>query len=272
MISKIRAAGATDVIQRGASWAEADKYLREEVLTKDADGVYVPPFEHADIWEGVSGMVGEMGAQLARDGDGEEEEEEEEEEGEMVGKPDAVVCSVGGGGLFCGVMLGLERQKGWEDVKVLAMETRGAESLAKSLEKGELVTLPGITSIATGLGARRVADRTFEYARRGNVRSVVLEDAEAAMGCWRLADDERILVEPACGVSVAVCYDGRLRELVPGLTAESKVVVVVCGGNNVSVEMLAGWRKEYAFVEKMTTNEETVPSTMTAPDPQADRK
>lgn len=249
MIAKIRAAGATEVLQRGESWAEADGYLREEVLGRDAQGVYVPPFDHAEIWEGVSGMVGEVAGQLPEGG-----------------RPDGLVCAVGGGGLFCGVMLGLER-RGWGDVAVLAVETRGAESLAKSLEKGELVTLPRITSIATGLGARRVAERTFEYGRRGNVRSVVLEDAEAAMGCWRLADDERMLVEPSCGVSVAVCYDGRLKKLLPGLTSESKVVVIVCGGSNTSVEMLAGYRKEYGYIEKIATSEETVPSSMSAPDP-----
>lgn len=250
MMAKIRAAGATAVIQQGASWAEADAYLRESVLANDANGVYVPPFDHADIWAGVSGMVGELGTQLPGGA-----------------RPDVVVCAVGGGGLFCGVMVGLEKMR-WGEVAVLAVETRGAESLAKSLQRGEMVTLEGITSIATGLGARRVAERAFEYGQRGNVKSVVLEDAEAAMGCWRLADDERMLVEPSCGVSVAVCYDGRLRKLVPNLTAESKVVIVVCGGSNTSVEMLAGYRKEYGYIEKMTTNEETVPSTMTAPDPQ----
>ena len=254
MISKIRTAGATDVIQHGASWAEADAYLREEVLAKDEDGVYVPPFDHADIWEGVSGIVEEVERQLP---DG--------------GRPDAVVCAVGGGGLFCGVMLGLEK-KGWKDVPVLAMETHGAESLAMSLEKGELVTLPGITSIATGLGARRVAKQTFEYGQKKNVRSVVLEDAEATMGCWRLADDERMLVEPACGVSIAICYDGRLKKLLPNLTTESKVVIIVCGGSNVTVEMLAGYRKEYGYVEKMTSSEEAVPSTVSAPDGQANGK
>lgn len=254
MVAKIRAAGATDVVQRGESWAEADAYLRDEVLAKDAHGVYVPPFDHAHIWAGVSGMVVELAEQLPR--------------GE---RPDALVCAVGGGGLFCGVMEGLERV-GWGEVQVLAMETRGAESLARSLEEGRLVTLPRITSIATGLGARRVAERAFEYGRRGNVRSVVLEDAEAAMGCWRLADDERMLVEPACGVSVAVCYDGRLKKLAPNLTPESKVVVVVCGGSNISVEMLAGYRKEYGYIEKITTKEDTVPSTMSAPDPEADGK
>lgn len=247
MIAKIRTAGATDVIQRGATWADADAYLRTDILAHDRSGVYVPPFDHPYIWEGASTLVDEVAAQLPGGG-----------------QPDAVVCSVGGGGLFCGVMRGFDRH-GWGDVPVLAMETRGADSLAESLKAGEMVTLPGITSIATSLGATRVAEQTFEYAKRPNVKSVVLEDAEAAMGCWRLADDERMLAETASGVSVAVCYNGVLGKTVKGLGKDSRVVVVVCGGSNVTVEMLVEFRRVYGGVEKGATSDRNVPSTNTAP-------
>ena len=246
MIAKISAAGASAVIQHGDSWKEADTYLREEVLAKDPTGVYVPPFDHEDIWKGHSTLVAEMRQQF-----GEKEE----------GKPDAVVCSVGGGGLFTGVMMGLDKA-GWRDTRVLAMETQGAESLHSALEVCELVTLKEITSFATTLGAKRVCEKAFDLARRPNVGSVVLRDAEAAMGCWRLADDERMLVEPACGVSIAVCYDGRLGKLLPGLTKESKVVIVVCGGSNITLEMLMGYREKYGWIEKEMTGDRGVPSTV----------
>ena len=126
------------------------------------------------------------------------------------------------------------------------METFGAESLHASLEKGELVTLPGITSIATSLGAIQVAERAFEEAKKGNVRSVVVSDGDAARACVRFADEERMVVEVACGASVAMCYDkDRLKKLLPKLTPESKVVVVVCGGSNVNLGMLEGYRKAF---------------------------
>lgn len=238
MIAKIKNAGATDVIQIGASWAEADTYLREELLGNDRNGVYVPPFDHEDVWDGAATIVEEL------------------EE-----KPDAVVCSVGGGGLFCGLIQGLE-WRGWKDIKVLALETKGAESLHKSLEKGELVRLEKVTSICTSLGATRVAEKAFEYGQRNSVTSVVLEDREAVMGCWRLADDERLLVEPACGVNVALCYDGRLKKLLPELTAESKVVIVVCGGAAVTLELLMEWREKFGLMEGETTKDEEVASTV----------
>ena len=186
-----------------------------------------------------------------------------------------VICSVGGGGLFNGIMQGFDAlgtttasaALPWKKPLVLALETKGAESLAASLAEGEVVTLPGITSRATSLGAVRVTERTFAYAQRENVRSVVLGDEEAAMGCWRLADDERVMVELACGVGVALCYDGRLEEALGRKVAkEEKVVVVLCGGSNVTVDMLAKWREEFGWVEKEVQGKGGMaPSAVTAP-------
>lgn len=225
MISKIKASGAKDVVQIGESWAEADAHLREVLVPEaKANGetpVYVPPFDAQEIWDGNATLVEEVLAQLP-------------------GPPDALVCSVGGGGLFSGIMQGLDAA-GYSATKVLAVETQGAHSLALSLEKDELSTLPGITSIATSLGARRVAAKAYEYAQRESVTSVVLHDDDAIEGCVRFADDERIMVEAACGVSLALCYNGRLKQRLPDLTEERKVVIVVCGGSNVSAEMLHKW-------------------------------
>lgn len=215
--------------------------------TANSLGVYVPPFDHESIWEGNAIMVKELQDQL---------------QGE---RPDVLICSVGGGGLFNGIMLGLDKV-GWSShVTVLTMETEGAESLHKSIQAKKLVTLPAITSLATSLGAATVATKTLENGLRPNVRSIVLPDAEAAMGCWRLADDERLLVEMACGVNVALCYDGRLEKaLGKKVTPETKVVIEICGGSNVTVDMLSGWKKEFGWVEKTMPHDVAIPSSATA--------
>lgn len=79
------------------------------------------------------------------------------------------------------------------------------------------------------------------------------------MGCWRLADDERVMVELACGVNVALCYDGRLeRALGRKVRPDDKVVVMLCGGSNVTVDMLTRWRQEYAYLEDGAGKKEEV--------------
>src|SRR5690606_24731168 len=90
-----------------------------------------------------------------------------------VERPGAVVLSVGGGGLLIGVCQGLNAH-GWTDVPVIACETDGAASLARSVESGHRVTLAAITSIAKTLGARSVAAEAFAWTRRHDVRCVTL--------------------------------------------------------------------------------------------------
>ena len=252
MIAKLRLAGAADVIQVGESWVEADAYLREVVLRDDKNGVYVPPFDHEEVWRGNATIVKEVRAQLRK-------------MGEVPEELHAMVCSVGGGGLLNGVVQGLDDFYLWHRVDVVAVETKGAESLYKSLQWGELVTLKEITSIATSLGAKRVSQKTFENGCRKNVHSVVVSDAVACMGSWRFADDERMMVEPACGASLALCYDGRLKKALPHLTGDSMVVIVVCGGSKVTVAELDRWREDYRQGEEQATKDEVVPSTNTAP-------
>lgn len=252
MLANIRAAGADEVIQHGPTWKDADTYLQDEVLSKareqGIEPVYVPPFDHEDIWEGHSSMVDEMVVQLQQLGEQK--------------PPDTIICSVGGGGLFNGVMQGVDRAR-WNETTVLAVETEGADSLNSSIRKGEHITLPGITSLATTLGATRVCDRTYELAStRTQVKSVVLSDAEAAMGSWRLADDERMMVELSCSVSVALCYGGRLaKALERPVKVEETVIIVLCGGVGVTVDMLSRWKNDFGNIESGASHEpKAVPS------------
>jgi L-serine/L-threonine ammonia-lyase len=243
MIEKIKALGATEVIQHGSHFNEADNYLNEVVMVeakaRGEDPIYCHPYDDPAVWEGHSSLVDEVDQQLTQAGEG---------------APDAIICSVGGGGLFNGIMDGIDRHGAkWDKTKVLALETYGAHSLATALDKDEWATLPAITSIATSLGAVRVSSRTFQLAsegrRTGKVRNMVLTDAEAAMGCWRFAEDERMLVEPACGVNVALCYGDRLKKgLGRSVKADDIVVIVLCGGSNTSVDMINAWKQEYDSV------------------------
>ena len=246
MIAKLKSVGATEVVVQGNSWFFADKYLREEAIPaankRGEEGIYVPPFDDPRIWDGASTMITEIKDQM---------------NGEI---PDGIVCSVGGGGLYSGIMQGLEKS-GWKGkVQVAAVETKGAESLHAAVQAGELVTLPGITSIAKTLGAVRVCQQAFDeaWSEKGNTKSIVVSDAEACMACVRFADDERILVEPSCGASVALVYSPKtLREAFQGLMPESKVVIVVCGGSGVSLEKLAMYKSLYAGEVEMTGIEES---------------
>ena len=236
MIAKLKVAGAHEVVQHGASWREADAHLKEVVMKKAHEqsgvkGVYVPPFDGEDIWDGAATMVEEWEKQLGV------------LEGKEKAAADVVICSVGGGGLFSGLCQGIEASS--SKTQIIAVETKGADSLNQSVKAKYLVTLPGITSIATSLGATQVCSTALAYALEDNVSSIVVTDKEAVSACLMFAEEERMLVEPACGASLAVIYGDMLKRVVEDVREDMKVIVVVCGGSTVGLEMLMKFKGEF---------------------------
>lgn len=207
----IRREGAA-VIEHGAAWDEAHAFAQTLL---DADAAYIHPFDDPLVWAGNSTLIDEVAASEP--------------------KPGAVVLSVGGGGLLCGVVAGLMRV-GWNDVPVLAVETAGAASYAAALAAGQPVTIEAIRSIAVTLGARRVAARAVELAGLHPIRSHLVSDREALDACLQFADDQRILVEPACGAALAAVENPP-----EAIRGRGPLLVVVCGGAGVSLELLRTW-------------------------------
>lgn len=201
-----------DIVVHGASFQEANAYALSMVSPQDA---FIHPFDDPLLWDGHATMIDEV----ARAGV----------------LPDAVVLSVGGGGLLSGVVQGMRRQ-GWDQVPVIAVETVGADSLSQAMAAGERVVLPSIASIATSLGARQVAQQAFDCATRHPVRSVVVSDQAAVAACIRFMDDHRVVVEPACGASLAAVYDD-----VPQLAQFRNILIIACGGVTASVAQLQKW-------------------------------
>jgi L-serine/L-threonine ammonia-lyase len=204
-----------EVIVHGKSWDEANRFALASCTSADA---FLHPFDDPLIWEGHASMIDEVARAAS--------------------KPDAVVLSVGGGGLLCGVAEGL-RRNGWDDVPLVAVETTGAASYAASLEAGERVELPAITSIATSLGARSVCAEALAIAKRRAVTSVVVSDRQAVGGCLEMLNEHRVVVEPACGASVAA-----LDSEVQLLRDARNILLIVCGGVGTNVEQLKRWSAE----------------------------
>ena len=68
-------------------------------------------------------------------------------------------------------------------------------------------------------------------------------DTDAKRSCVKFATDQRILVEPACGAALSAVYTGLINKLQDKM-GEGPVVVVVCGGNIVNVDLIEAWKKE----------------------------
>lgn len=356
MLEKLQAAGAADVIRHGETFFEAGSYMKEVIMKTGSGGdedvakIALHPFDNEPIWEGNGTIIDELEKQLPPAAN----TEEEQVYGGRALPLDAILCSVGGGGLLNGLVMGIEKRRSMKQrdngfsntshsyldtsletitttssvplsttpspINLLAIETDGTDSLAAAIAHKSLVSLPKITSQATSLGAIRVSETTFQYAVSPppgiKVHSAVLTDAEAARGVLRLADDERLLVELACGVCVEAAIGdaatataaaesaipvaegqsskkrkrdlddtasrdegygddrasstdneadlesrpetsaagqaipaktpeltSKLKQLLPDLNSQSRVVIIVCGGSNVTIDMAGEYRK-----------------------------
>lgn len=222
MAERVRHLSATVVVQ-GSVWDQA--HAHAQTLAEGSTTALIHPFEHPTTWAGHGSLVKELV------GDGP--------------KPGAIVCSVGGGGLLCGILHGLEAV-GWDDVPVVAVETEGAASLAAALQAKHLTTLPEITSIAKSLGARQVSPTALRWSMERPVHSWVCSDRDALDGVDALLAHHRVLVEPACGAALAAI----LRNC-PALAQVDDVVVVVCGGSVVRPQDLVHWR---SLVDKASSS------------------
>lgn len=199
-----------------------------KALAKNNPGwVYIPPFDDPLIWKGHTSIVKELKETLSA-------------------KPGAIALSVGGGGMLCGVVQGLQ-EVGWGDVPVIAMETVGAHSYHVATTAGKLVSLSQVTSVAKALCVKTVGAQALKLFQEHRIFSEVVSDQEAVAAIEKFVDDEKILVEPACGAALAAVYS----RVVQKLQGEGKLpvplsslVVIVCGGSNISLAQLQALKKQ----------------------------
>jgi L-serine/L-threonine ammonia-lyase len=214
--NKIRLLGA-EVVVHGSVWDEAHEHALE--IATDHHTKYIHPFDDAALWAGHASMIDEAVAQCR--------------------KPDAIVLSVGGGGLLCGVVEGLHKN-GWADVPVVAVETEGAASLYRSIEAGRVITLDAVDTVASSLGAKQVTQNAFAWTKKHKIIPHLVSDAAAVESCLAFADDFRVLVEPACGASLSLAYDRS-----PIIESYNAVLIIVCGGIGADLSKLQQWKERF---------------------------
>ena len=201
-----------DVRVKGKAWAEANELALSLLNDEDA---FIHPFDDTLLWEGHASMIDEVVAAGLR--------------------PDAVILSVGGGGLLAGVDTGLRRNS--LNIPIFAVETVGMSSFQAALKSGHPVSLPELTGVATSLGARQVCQRAFDLASEREIIPLTVSDAQAVNACLTFLDDHRTLVEPACGASLAALYESKI-----DVSEMDNVLVIVCGGATATTASLQGFK------------------------------
>ncbi|KAH7636836.1 hypothetical protein HUG17_7042 [Dermatophagoides farinae] len=238
----VREYGAT-VERYGIVWEQANQHAIETTIDSKT-AFLVHPFDHQAIWQGHSTIVDE----IAQDLDGE--------------IPSIIVTCCGGGGLLCGIVQGIRRH-GWEKrTKILAMETKGTHSFNLCVKNGGRRTrLNEITSLVSSLAANEVCEKVVEYFRdnQPQILSRLITDVQAAETCVHFANDHRFLIGLACATSIAAVYTGIVERIITKnedlheslydkrdeqemTDNEGPIVVIVCGGCEISLNHLKEYR------------------------------
>ncbi len=207
-VAACRAYGAEVVLhgEVAEAWALFERLQVEQGL------IPVHPFDHPDV---IAGQ-GTVGLEIHED------------------VPDAalVVVPIGGGGLISGIataLRGLDAR-----AKIVGVEPTGSNAMRAALAAGHPVRLPRIDSIADGLGAPAVSDRTLDVVRRLVDEVVEVSDAEIVAAMRLVLERAKLLVEPAGAAGVAALLAGRVR-------VDRAPTVAVLSGANVDLERLKGW-------------------------------
>lgn len=236
----------------GKYYSEALKHA-EAAVALDSNAVMVPAYDNPVLWEGHASMITEIHDQIPNL------------------KPDAILCSVGGGGLLGGVIMGC-KAVGWDDVPVVALETTGSNCFYQSIRANEgpfldsplkplegvtivkdemhevnVALLPKLTSRASSLGASSPSPGVVQMAlkRPGGIKCVCIPDELAMDTSIQFAEDHKTLVELACSTTLAPAYhkDFLDRLVKPKEDGSRRVLVfVVCGGFKISLEELAEYQ------------------------------
>ncbi|KAF8717761.1 Tryptophan synthase beta subunit-like PLP-dependent enzyme, partial [Rhizoctonia solani] len=249
----------SEVIVGGVDYADASLAAQAFCENKPKTRVLMSSYDHPTLWEGHSTMIHEIARQIPNKA-----------------APNAIVCNVGGGGLLGGVFQGINELE-WDRTKLIAVETHGAncyhlsllanspnpasrllipdnvaplksQSLTGRTSQAEvtLARLPAITSEASSLGARSPSQTTLEIGLAcPELIAVSVPDTIAMQAVLGFLDEQKLLIEFACGATLSPAYTpGLLQKLLPKTLEQPRPVVVfiICGGSKATFHDTEGYR------------------------------
>lgn len=134
---------------------------------------------------------------------------------------DCILVPIGGGGLATGVSV-LSKLVN-PRIRVVGVEPAGACCMKASLEEGNVVTLPKVSTIADGTAVKTPGGRLFPYIQKNIDEIITVEDEELVVAFLDMVENHKMVVENSGLLTVAALKHLELRD--------KKVVSILSGGN-----------------------------------------
>lgn len=197
-VERTKSYGA-EVILKGDVYDEACAYAME--LAEQEGYTFIHPFDDLAVATGQGTIAMEIIQELP-----------------LV---DYILVPVGGGGLATGVSTLAKLLN--PHIKVIGVEPAGAACLRASLNKGEVVTLPNINTIADGTAVQTPGEKIFPYLQENLDDVITVEDDELIVAFLDMVENHKMIVENSGLLTVAALRHLDFRN--------KKVVSILSGGN-----------------------------------------
>ena len=134
---------------------------------------------------------------------------------------DYILVPIGGGGLATGVSTLAKLLN--PHIKVIGVEPSGAACMKASLEKGEVVTLPHVNTIADGTAVQTPGEHIFPYLQENLDDVITIDDDELIVAFLDMVENHKMVVENSGLLTVAALKHLGVKD--------KRVVSILSGGN-----------------------------------------
>ncbi len=200
-VNRTKSYGA-DVVLHGNVYDEACEYAIK--LANEQGLTFVHPFDDLDVATGQGSIAMEIIKELPT--------------------VDYILVPVGGGGLATGVSALAKFLN--PSIKVIGVEPAGANCLEASLEAGEVLTLPGVSTIADGTAVKTPGAKLFPYLQKNLDGIITVPDEDLIVAFLDMVENHKMVVENSGLLTVAA---------LKYLDAKDKKVVSILSGGNMDV-------------------------------------
>lgn len=197
-VNRTKAYGA-EVILHGDVYDEACNYALE--LAAEKGYTFIHPFDDLDVATGQGSIAMEIIKELPT--------------------VDIILVPIGGGGLATGVSTLAKLLN--PNIKVIGVEPAGANCMQASLKAGEVVTLPGVDTIADGTAVKTPGSKIFPYIQKNLDDIITIEDHELIGAFLDMLENHKMLAENSGLLTVAALKHLNVRD--------KKIVPIISGGN-----------------------------------------
>ena len=206
-LSNMKNYGATINIF-GSDCVEAEVKARE--VSEKNQVPYVSPYNDFQI---VAGQ-GTMGAEIIS----------------QANELDAIIISIGGGGLMAGTASFLRSV--WPNIKVIGCSPSNSAIMIHSMEEGKILELESLPTLSDGTaGGVEKESITFPLCCKLVDETILISEKEIKDAMVFYIENEHQLLEGAAGTAVAALI--KMKDKLKG----KRIGVVICGGN-ISIDTL----------------------------------